>query len=278
MSLALNPPGPAGIAWLLFRREVAAKLSSVWFYVVATAVCLMAWVYGAGFQNSFRTESVLVTTDPLMALNILVVAFLALVLGLRLSASLAWEREHRTLEVLLVGPVPWGAVVLAKFGVELCVLALIMAIYWAYLVVAQPLGVGVIGVADTASVALMPLFALPVLALGLLVSAWARSVRGAVVIYLVLVGLLSVFEVAQGILAAQPVDRMSLVALYARAILSAAAPFVQPVSAVGQLALLAEGLTTQTALTGPQALGALLLTAATLLAATALARLRGAQE
>ncbi len=278
MTLALNPPGYPGIAWLLFRREVAAKLSSVWFYVVATTVCLMAWVYGAGFQNSFTTESVLVTTDPLMALNILVVAFLGLVLGLRLSCSLAWEREHRTLEVLMVGPVPWGAVVLAKFGVELCILVLIMAIYWAYLITAQPLGAGVIGVADTTSVGLMPLFALPVLALGLLISAWARSVRGAVVIYLVLVGLLSVFEVAQAVLAAQPVDQMSLVALYARAILSAAAPFVRPVSAVGQLALLAEGVTTQTALTGPQAFGALLLTVATLMAATALARLRGAQE
>jgi ABC-type transport system involved in multi-copper enzyme maturation permease subunit len=278
MTLALNPPGYPGIAWLLFRREVVAKLSSVWFYVVATAVCLMAWVYGAGFQNSFRTESVLVTTDPLMALNILVVAFLGLVLGLRLSASLAWEREHRTLEVLLVGPVPRGAVVLAKFGVELCVLALIMATYWAYLIVAQPLGAGVIGVGDTASVALMPLFTLPVLALGLLVSAWARSVRGAVVIYLVVVGLLLVFEVAHGILAAQPVDQMGLVALSARAALAAAAPLVQPASAVGQLALLTDGLTTQTGLTGLQALGALILTAVTLLIAIGIVRLRGAQE
>src|SRR5690606_19239209 len=62
-----------------------------------------------------------------MALNIAVVIFLGLVLGLRLAASIAWEREHRTLEVLIAGPVSFEAVVLAKFLVELCVLLALMA-------------------------------------------------------------------------------------------------------------------------------------------------------
>ena len=44
----------------------------------------------------------LVTTDPLAVLNAVVVSVLAAVLGLRLAASLAWEREHHTMEVLLV--------------------------------------------------------------------------------------------------------------------------------------------------------------------------------
>jgi ABC-type transport system involved in multi-copper enzyme maturation permease subunit len=276
MSPNLRPPGHLGIALLLMRRELAARLMSPWLYAVASLVCVIAWFYGGGFLRAFETESVLVTTDPLAALNVIVVVVLGVVLGLRLAASLAWEREHRTLEVLLAGPVSHGAILLAKFCVELLLLALLVTIYAAYLLVAQPLGAGVVGPGDAAAIGRMPLHALPVLALGLLASAWARSVRGAVVAYLAIVLLLGLFEIVLGMLLARQPQELGLVAVYLRGIMSAAAPVIDPVSAVARLADLTQGLTVQTPLPVLRTLMAVGLTLVTLALATLVSRARGA--
>ncbi|SDN03870.1 ABC transporter permease [Ensifer sp. YR511] len=273
-------PEPVGIArllWLLARREAIAKLSSFWFFLVASVVCLTAFLYGFGFERTFETETVLVTSDPLAALNMAVIAFLGLVLGLRLSTCLSGEREHRTLEVLLVGPVPWSAVILSKFLAELGVLAALVAIYGLYLLIAQPLGGGVIGVGDAASLLSTLLFVLPVMAVGLLVSAWARSVRGAVVLYLALIVLLVAFEGALGALKTMPSEDMSLASLFLRAGLDTVAPVIQLVSPVSQLASMVERMFTQDPVRVKDAVAAVVLCAVMLAAAPVVARLRGAQ-
>ena len=129
MAAILHPVDPATATLLLAGRELRLRLGSVWFWAVASTICLMAWLYGAGFLAGFETESVIVTTDPLLALNALVTIFLGVVLALRLAASMAWEREHRTLEILLIGPAVWGAILGAKFLVEIAVLALLVFVY-----------------------------------------------------------------------------------------------------------------------------------------------------
>lgn len=269
-------PSFVGVTLLLFRREIAAKVASPWLFIIASVLCLMAWLYGAGFEWSFETESVLVTTDPLMALNLTVVIFLGLVLGLRLASSIAWEREHHTLDVLLVGPVSPGAVVAAKFFVELSVFAVLMAIYVAYLLIAQPLGRGVIAPADVLPAGQMPLHALPILALGLLVSAQARTVRAAVVVYLAVTGLLALFEIILGVLNTRPFSDLNLTAIYLRAVLQSVAWLLQPVSPVSRLADLVDGLVAQTPPAVSDTLLALALTGVLLTLAVLLARLRGA--
>lgn len=276
MAQALSPPGGLGLTALLFAREARARLASPWFYVVASLVCLVAWVYGAGFQQTFLTESVLVTVDPLMALDIMVIIFMGLVLGLRLAASLAWEREHRTLEILLAGPVTWGSIITAKFLVEICILALLMIAYLAYLLVAQPLGAGVIALSDAQGVILMTVFALPTLALGIVVGAWARTVRGAVVAFVVVIGLLSVFQLLLAYLQGRPLDQISLNELFLRSSLEAGAPVIEKLSAAGQLAMLVKFLKQDAVLSAPATLWAAALTVLTLLLATVVARLRGA--
>jgi ABC-type Na+ efflux pump permease subunit len=275
MQSAAAAPGPLVVTALLAQRELLARLASAWFWIIASLLCVIAWVYGAGFQQTFATESVLVTTDPLMTLNILIVVFLSVVLALRLAASFAGEREHRTLEVLLVGPASWGAIVAAKFLAELCVLALLVLVYLAYLLLAQPLGAGVIAPRDTLGLLAMPAFALPVLALGLLVAAWARTVRAAVVTFLAVLGALAAFEVGLGLLEARSPDQIALTELQVRSALETVAPVVAWVSAPGQLAALAKALAQNAAPSGMAALWSLGLTAGTLCAATVLARLRG---
>lgn len=275
MALALQPPSVVGVTLLLFNREVSARLASPWFYGVATALCVIAWLYGAGFLQSFQTESVIVTTDPLATLNFLIIAFLGVILGLRLASSFAWERENRTLEVLIVGPVSYAAVVLSKFGVELCVLALLVAIYVAYLLLAQPLGAGVISPSDALSAAGMPISALPLLALGLIVSALVRSVRMAVVVFLSIVTVLALIEVGTFLLESRPPDQLSLAELYIRSGLDGASRILDPASAVARLADVA---TAQDGIAAVTTAWALALTVVTLALAVLAARARGALE
>ena len=275
VSARLRPPGLARQAFLLVRRETAAKFASLWFWLVASALCLMAYVYGSGFAQTFETESVVVTSDPLAGLNMLVVAFLGLVLGLRLAGGLSWEREHHTLEVLLVGPVPSSVVVLAKYLAELVVLSALVAVYCLYLAVAQPLGAGVTGAGDFAAILANGLFVLPIMAMGLAVSAMTGSVRMAVVIYLGLVALLAAYEVALGLLRALPAETMSLFSLFLRALLEAGAPLLHALSPVAGIAFLAQRLVTHEALSVPQSLGVVALTAGLLLFSCFIARWKG---
>ncbi|HEV7249942.1 MAG TPA: ABC transporter permease subunit [Shinella sp.] len=272
----LHSPGLARQTFLLVRREVAAKFASLWFWLVASALCLIAYVYGIGFARTFETESVVVTADPLAGLNTLVVAFLGLVLGLRLAGALSWEREHRTLDVLLVGPVPLSVIVLAKYLAELAVLAALVAVHCLYLVIAQPLGAGVTGAGDFAAILANGLFVLPVMAMGLAVSGMTASVRMAVVLYLALVALLATYEVVLGLLRTMPADSMSLFSLYLRALLEAAAPAFHALSPVAGIAFLAERLVTQQALPLSQSVGVVTLTAGLLLLSWIVTRMKGA--
>lgn len=276
MPQALSPPGPLGLTFLLARREGSARLLSAWFYTVASLLCLVAWAYGDSFQRSFETESVMVTTDPLMALNVLIVALLGMVLGLRLASSVAWEREHRTLEVLLVGPVSPGVVVAAKFLVEIGALALLLAIYLAYLLVAQPLGAGVIGPSDAISMGLMPLHALPLMATGLLVSAWARTVRGATVAYLALTLVLVVFQGALEALSAATPEQLSLAAIYLRSAMQTVAAVTDPISPVARLTELFRPVTGLGVVSAGSTLAAIGLAAMLTVLAVLAARRRGA--
>lgn len=274
--MQLQPPGFAGTVFLLANRELGARLRSPWLYAVASLICLIAFFYGGGFRRSFETETVLVTTDPLAALNVMVMAVLAGVLGLRLATSIAWEREHRTLEVLLAGPVSPEAILAAKFAGEIVVLAMLTVTHIAYLLLAQPLGPGVIGPADAAAIGRMPLHALPLLALGLLVSTWAKTVRGAVMAYLSILALLIVHEIVLAALTAQSPQDLSLAGAWVRRILTAADTVIDPLSAVARIADLTTGLSVQTPLTPAQTGMALALTAATLAAAALALRARGA--
>lgn len=276
VGLKLSPPGLVRQAALLVLRETAAKFHAIWFWLVATTISLMAYLYGAGFQSTFETETVVVAADPLAGLNTAVISFLGFVLGLRLAAGLSWEREHGTLEVLLVGPVSWTAIIVSKYLVELVVLVGLIGQYCLYLLFAQPLGAGVISSATLVSFAGSISFVLPIMALGLLVSASAGSVRGAVVWYLSVVSLLAVYEALLGLLSSMSADEMSLFALYLRAALEGAAPVIRGLSPVAGVGLLIQGVFIQTAPGAAQMVASTMLAMALLAAARLMVRIKGA--
>lgn len=276
VGLDLNPPGFARQIALLVRREMAAKFHAIWFWLAATMIALMACIFGGGFQNTFQTESVIVAADPLAGLNVGVIIFLGLVVGLRLAGGLSWEREHGTLQVLLVGPVSWSAIVVSKYLAELIVLAGLMALYCSYLLLAQPLGAGIISLDAFFSLAGSVVFVLPVMGLGLLVSAWAGTVRGAVVAYLSLVAVMAVYEATLGVLRSMTADEMSLSALYLRAALEGAAPLIHILSPVAGVGLVVQGALEHTTPDLAQIISSAALTVALLVLACFTARMKGA--
>jgi ABC-type transport system involved in multi-copper enzyme maturation permease subunit len=248
--VALDHPLPGNLRSfaVLVERELAARLASFWMYLLATAACVIAVIYGAAFQSTFETETVLVSSNPLAMLNAVIAVFLALVLGLRLAASLSWEREHQTLEVLLVAPVGARAVLLSKFASELVVLMLIIAIYAVFLSLGQPLGDGVVRWRDIGFlVAIVPCM-LPVVALGLLVSSFFSHVRAAVLAYLIAVGALVAYETVLAVLEGAQPQGLSLVQIYLRAGMIGAEQILGRLSAVAPLADLIEAAIHQTVL------------------------------
>ncbi|MFB2551871.1 ABC transporter permease subunit [Ensifer soli] len=278
LAIPLPPPAARRIVAVLTAREASSRLASVWFWLVATATSLIAFAWGAGFQQAFVTESVLVTADPLMPLTILVVAFLGLVLGLRLATALSGEREHRTLDVLLAGPVTWPSLVVAKLLAEVVVLAGLVGLLMAYLLLAQPLGAGMLTVSDLRSLALAPLAALPLMAAGLAVSAWLSTVRGAVIAYLACIVLSAAFEAGLGVLQRANPAEMGLSALYARAALETVSPVVallSPIRPIAEMIRLADAQEMPSAALWWQALG---LAAGYLALALVAARIRGGRS
>lgn len=201
---------------VLTLRELRGRLVSGWGLLLLSAVFSLAAVYGGGFLGTFETESVLVSVDPTMPLNTMVLFFLALVLGLRLSTSLSWEREHRTLEVILTGPAGHGEIAVSKFLAEAVFFVAILTGYCAYLLVATPMGQGTLELADLASIWSASLLMLPFLGLGLLISALNATVRGAVIGYLIVCLLLGLVEVLTLWLSVQEPQNLSLSMLYLR--------------------------------------------------------------
>lgn len=229
-------PGTLPNFAVLVGREVAARVSSLWMYLLASAACMIALVYGAAFQSAFETETVLVSSNPMAVLNAVIAGFLALVLGLRLAASLAWERENQTLEVLLVAPVGARTVLYAKFVGELAILLLIVAIYAAYLGLGQPLGDGVVRWQDIGSLVAVVPFMLPVMALGLLVSAFFSHIRAAVLAFLIVAGVLVGYEIVLSSLEGALPQNLSLVQIFIKAGLTGADAVVGRLSHIAPLA------------------------------------------
>ncbi len=247
------------IVRVLIRHEIRSKLESIWIYLLCSLMCLTAILFGNAFAKSFETESVLVSTGPLSSLNAAVLLFLGLVSGLRLAGSLSWEREHHTLDVLLVGPVSYTTIVIAKFSAEVFVLLLVLGVYAAFVFAGQPFGRGVLSVSDGWTLAMWSVHILPIMAFGLLVSACCSTVRTAAITYLALVGLMTSVEVSAIWLAPLSPNDLSLALLFLRSTLESAAPVLDVVSVIAHLfqpveTVLGRGSVTLTTLTTPAVL------------------------
>lgn len=242
-------PGFIRLLFVLTRQELRGRFSGIWFWAVSSAVCLMAALYGDGFQRSFETETVLVSQNPLAALNVIAIAVISIVFGLRLATSVSWEREHRTFEVLLVSPANHSTILLAKLFAEIVTMIALLAVYSVYLLLAEPLGAGVITIDDTVDIWSIGVFVLPILGLGLLVSSFLSTVRASVVSFLVAVSVLSLIEIVTQVLRVQSPSELNLAVLYLRSGLEAlhsVLNVLSPISYVSDVVLSAANVTVLT--------------------------------
>lgn len=208
--------GALAISVTLAGRELSSRLVSLWPYLVASGMMLIAAFAARSFMASFGTETVAVDAAPLRFVHVAVIVFLALSLGTAAATSLAWEREHRTLDVLLAGPVTAGVLVVAKLATEMATLATLLLSYVLYLAVAQPLASASPGLMATASMWRDAVLALPLIAFGLLVSSLAATVRQAVLVFLVVLVALAAIAIGRLWLAVQDPNDLSLAALALR--------------------------------------------------------------
>jgi ABC-type transport system involved in multi-copper enzyme maturation permease subunit len=229
----------ASIAAILARRDLSAKLGSIWSYGLASAICAMTALLATGFRRTFETETVSVSADPFAPVHGTVLVILGLVIGMRAAISLSWERENRTMDVLLSGPVTASALVAAKLATELVTLVMLGLVYSAYLVLARPIGDLDTALGGAASFWRLSILVLPMIGLGLVISAGARTVRAAVIVFLSVVLGLATLEGASAWLQAQDPNELSLMAVYLRGLLSRATDWLEPVSPVAYLADLA---------------------------------------
>jgi hypothetical protein len=149
-------------------------------------------------------------------------------------------------------------------------------LYAAYLAMAQPLGAGVIGLSELGGLVLIPIFALPVMASGLVIGAGLGTVRSAVVVFLVLFGALAALEIAHAVLITQPVEQQSLASLYVRHALDLAAPVLDLVSPARTLATPVQALSLQVPILPAQAMLPLGQMALLMVLAIIIGRIRGA--
>jgi ABC-type transport system involved in multi-copper enzyme maturation permease subunit len=265
-----------GIAAILSRRDLSAKLGSVWIHGLASAICATTALLATGFRRTFETETISVSADPLAPVHALVLVMMALVLGMRAATSLSWERENRTMDVLLSGPATASALVAAKLATELLTLVILGLVYSAYLVLARPVGDldGAFG--GLATFWRLSILVLPMIGLGLVISAGAPSVRAAVIAFLSVVLVLAAVEGASAWLDAQDPNELSLTAIYLRGILSRAEELLRPVSPVAYLADLARNVAGGTAPASFREVTGLVLLLALTAASVLLVRTRGA--
>jgi ABC-type transport system involved in multi-copper enzyme maturation permease subunit len=225
-------PSQARVAALLAVRDFRSKFATIWIYALGSAVCVIVALFSTEFHRTFETESVAVLTDPFAGVHAIVLIFLAFVLGMRAATALSWEREHRTMEVLLSGPVTGLALVAAKLLAELATLCALNLVYSAYVGGLRPIGGEASAIAGLAAYWRLSILILPMIGLGLLISACVSTVRMAVIAFLLVVLLLSGLAGATLWLNAQDPNDLTLAALYARGILTIVSDWLSQISPV----------------------------------------------
>jgi ABC-type transport system involved in multi-copper enzyme maturation permease subunit len=264
------------IAAILARRDLSAKLGSIWIYGLASAICAMTALLATGFRRTFETETISVSADPLAPVHGIVLVILALVLGMRAAISLSWERENRTMDVLLSGPATASALVAAKLATELVTLVMLGLVYSAYLILVRPVGDLDTALGGAASFWRLSVLVLPMIGLGLVISAGAGSVRSAVIVFLSVVLALATLEGASAWLDAQDPSELSLMAVYLRGLLSRATDWLDPVSPVAYLAEVAHNVAGGAAPAIVRLVSGIVLLIALTVASVLLVRTRGA--
>jgi ABC-type transport system involved in multi-copper enzyme maturation permease subunit len=161
------------------RRDLRASAYGFGPYVITSASIAVAAAILQTRIRSAQDAGLYVLSNPL-AMPLFGTTFLSSVyLALSSAVSIARERNRGTLEVLFYGPVDAVAYLLGKYLAQMSVFALMTAVYlvalWVYALVANlPFDLNVLWAAVLSAAT-----ASAVVAIGMLLSTFKRSARGA---------------------------------------------------------------------------------------------------
>lgn len=171
-------------------NEWLASFRSPGMYIVATLACLIQIQILTAPLSFLRDYGLLITQDPLIPAFLGAMAVIVLYAAIIAAISIVNEREKRTLQVLFYTPVSHQSLVLAKYLAQLLSSLSLLSITVIFLaftawITKFPMGL------DLFWALLLSIFLVSAMvAFGLSISAYARSVRGAVLLFLILLVLL----------------------------------------------------------------------------------------
>ncbi|MEX0869230.1 MAG: ABC transporter permease subunit [Nitriliruptoraceae bacterium] len=228
---------------VIARREFEQLLRGVaWYLAIAATMFGMAWFLGNDLENLRRTN-VLVSVNPFQVPVLTAVLLLAFLLSVAAVISVARDRQRGTLEVLFYGPIDeasyLGGKLLGQLGVYIVALPILLAgiaalsLFTGFAMTATLLG--------TLAASIVP--AAAVIALGLLLSSLAPSVRSAIILLVVAIAVLVGVGIAATFIGLMPIENPSSPIIPVRDSLTRIAALIDWISPFSHLERVMEQLT-----------------------------------
>lgn len=192
---------------VLIGREIRSNYYSLGLYLAVTVAFLGASVTVNSHVSSIVQNGLMSMRSPLSnPLNFSVVIGAAY-LALCSAISIARERDQGTLEVLFYGPVDSVSYVLAKFLEQVITFAIVILVYLVFFGVLS--AITNLGLSwDFLAQAIMSvLLGSSIIGFGILLSCLAKRARTSIILFLSLIALFVVVDLAAGILAGMQTDK-----------------------------------------------------------------------
>jgi ABC-type transport system involved in multi-copper enzyme maturation permease subunit len=195
------------VAWALARRQLVASLLAPGPYLALSLCMLAALLPVQSYADQLAELRVLAAARPFDIPLLAAVIVAGGYLGLSSTVAIVRDYERGTLETLFFGPVKAQGYLAGHFLAQFMLSALILGCFGLYL-----LGLGMAtGLAFSwgllASLVAALWTSLGVIAFGILISTVVQKTRGAVLFFLLAIGLLVGIQVAATLLANLPAAR-----------------------------------------------------------------------
>lgn len=195
------------VAWALARRQVRATLLGPGPYLALSASMLCALLPVQSYADQLAELRVLVAVRPFDVPLLAAVIVVGGYLGLSSTVAIVRDYERGTLETLFFGPVKAQSYLTGHFLAQFILSAAILCCFGLYLTwmgAATRLALSW-GLLVSLLAALWTSMA--VIAFGILISTLVQRTRGAVLLFLLVIGLFAGIQVASMVLAALPAAR-----------------------------------------------------------------------
>lgn len=206
---------------VITRRELRANYYSLGLYVAISLAFAVAIVTVSSYLSSVEQNGLMSVKSPLSEPLRYAVFLGAAYLALCSAISITRERDQGTLEVLFYGPVDSVSYVLAKFLEQMITFAVVIAVYLVFFGIVSWLTNLGLGWTFLAQAVLSVLLGSSIIGFGILLSSITKKARTSIILFLSLLALFVVVNLAAGILSGIELSQYTASpVIFARSILS----------------------------------------------------------